>query len=198
MATFAGALAYIRFVPRASLIGMALLVAVAATLWTGANGAVQGAVMRRRVPQLRAGSLARPLHLVLTGTPLSEALRQRDDMVAAAAGGMLPSIGVANSAGRVIALLNGRKVAAIPLARRPWVDVDAASAPVGDAQRIDASSSGPDVLAAAQRNPDRDLLVTVGEDVVGVLALADIVTILRGGTPSRPPHGRSRSREPGT
>ena len=75
--------------------------------------------------------MARPLHLVLTGTPLAEALRQRDEALLRPADGSgsatpprAPSvdprtpdtlaIGVADTGGRVIALLNGLAADAYP------------------------------------------------------------------------------------
>ncbi len=111
--------------------------------------------------------------LVSSGTPLAEALRQRDQ-----AQPTQTVLGISDSAGRVIGLVNPRAVAAVPLERRPWIDVDAVARTVTPAQRIPAAATGPDVLAAVQANPDGDLLVTVGEDVVGVLLVTDVITML--------------------
>ena len=173
--------------PVLTFISVLFVMLVAMTLWNGASEAIRIAGVKRRLPAVRAGEMARPLHLVLTGTPLAEALRQRDEAVrgepidatAAGAGASVASIdprvgdtvalGVCDSSGQVIALVSGVLAARVPIGRRPWVDVDSVSREVVPAQRIPADTVGMDVLEAVQANPGRDLLVTVGEDVVGVL-----------------------------
>jgi hypothetical protein len=69
-------------------------------------------------------------------------------------------------------------VAAVPVERRPWVDVDSVSAPIVPDARVNAGLTGMAVLDAIQANPGRDLLVFVGEDVIGVLSAADVITRL--------------------
>jgi hypothetical protein len=43
---------------------------------------------------------------------------------------------------------------------------------------VPAESTGETVLAAIQANPGEDLLVTVGDDVVGVLRVTDFISEL--------------------
>ena len=79
-----------------------------------------------------------------------------------------------------MALLGGPEVAAVPEARRPWVNVDSVARAVMPAQRVSSDSTGAAVLRALDANPGRDLLVTVGEDVIGVLRLKDVIALLDG------------------
>lgn len=155
-----------------SWFGVVFMALIGGTLWSGASDAIRMGELRVKLPRLNAGQLARPLHVVPSGTPLGEALRQRDLLERD------PSLGVANSAGRLIGLVNPGMVAAVPVERRPWVDVDSVSAPIGPDARIDAGVTGMGVLDAVQSSPGRDLLVTVGEDVIGVLSAADVITRL--------------------
>jgi hypothetical protein len=156
-----------------TLLGVVFMAMVAATMWTGASAVLRVAEVRRRLPTLHAGRMARPLHVVPGGTPLAEALRQRDASAAAR-----PVLGIADAAGKLVALVNQDAVSAVPVPQRPWVSVDQVSRSVTPEQRVPADSSGTALLEAAQANPGRDLLVTVGEDVVGVLALADLIAAL--------------------
>ena len=166
-----------------TLLGVIFMVMIAATLWSGASEAIRMAEVRRRLPLMQAGRMARPLYLVPSGTPLAEALRQRDDSGVTHNGSAPPSLGISDSTGRVIALVNGPALAAVPVERRPWVDVDTVARAVAPHQRIPAETSGMAMLEAVQANPGHDLLVTVGEDVVGVLRVTDVISMLeaRGG-----------------
>jgi Zn-dependent protease len=174
MATLLGGVALYAVIRSVSFISVIFLVLVALTLWNGASESIRVADVKRRLPLVRAGAMARPLHLVPSGTPLAEALRQRDERNP----GGQSTLGVSDSAGRVIALVSGRAAAAVPLGRRPWVDVDSVARAVAPQQRISADSTGMAVLEAVQANPGNDLLVTVGEDVVGVLRVQDVITML--------------------
>jgi Zn-dependent protease len=157
-----------------TVIVLVFMMMVSLTLWNGASDAIQMAEVKRRLPTLRAGPMARPLHLVPRGTPLAEALRQRDE-----SGAEQPVLGIADAAGRVIALISGPAIATVPVERRPWVDVDSVASSVVPAQRIDAESTGSAMLDAVQANPGSDLLVTVGEDVIGVLRVIDVIAALQ-------------------
>ena len=143
------------------------------TLWTGASDAIRMGELRRRLPALQAGQLVRPLHLVVSGTPLAEALRQRDELA-----GRRRSLGVADRAGHLVALVRPQLIATVPVERRPWVAVDTVAQVIAPAQRIRADASGMAVLDAVNANPGHDLLVTVGEDVIGVLRAADVIAAL--------------------
>ncbi|HKD97722.1 MAG TPA: site-2 protease family protein [Micromonosporaceae bacterium] len=157
-----------------TFLGVVFMTMVAVTMWTGASAVLRVAEVRRRLPSLHAGRMARPLHLVPGGTPLAEALRQRD-----ASGQERPVLGIADAAGQLVALVNQDAVAAVPVPQRPWVSVDQVARATNAGQRVPAEASGTTLLDAAQANPGRDLLVTVGEDVVGVLPVADLIAALQ-------------------
>jgi Zn-dependent protease len=204
LATAAAAIGATRYTHTVTPIGLLVILLIAASMWRGASQSLQLARLKQRLERVSAGAMARRLFVVPTGTPLSEALRQRDESMSGHRErdegledrddeGAEPSgieadlpvvIGVEDSLGRLLSLVNPRAVAAIPPQRRPWVEVDSVARSVVPASRIPADSSGSEVLAAVAANPQSDLLVTVGEDVVGVLRIADVVTMMR----SRGPH----------
>jgi Zn-dependent protease len=155
------------------LVGLIFFLMVAMTMWRGANQSLRYARVKQRIPEINAGAMARPLHLVPSRTPLAEALRQRDE-----AQPLQVVIGIEDASGRVIGLVNPRAVAAVPIERRPWISVDEVARVILPEQRITSTLSGTDLLTAVAANPDADLLVTVGEDVVGVLLITDVITML--------------------
>ncbi len=146
--------------------------AIGLTLWSGATQAIRMGELRRRLPGIRVRKLARPLHVVVSGTPLAEALRQRDEL------GRRRSLGVSDSAGHLVALVHPHLVASVPEERRPWITVDSVARPISPGQRIGADAAGMAVLDAVNANPGHDLLVTVGEDVIGVLRAVDVIAAL--------------------
>ncbi len=156
-----------------TLLGVVFMTMVAVTIWTGASAVLRAAEVRRRLPTVQAGRMARRLHLVPAGTPLAEALRQRDEL-----GQPLPVLGISDASGQVVALVNPAEAAAVPVPRRPWTSVNEVSKAVAKAQRVPAEATGSALLDAVQANPGHDLLVTVGEDVVGVLSVADLIAAL--------------------
>jgi len=165
-------------------VSVLLLALVAVTMWSGASAAINTARVKARLPSLRAGRLARPLFLVTTGTPLSEALRRRDETQLDDGSTRRLVLGIADGIGRVVGIVDNHEVATVPVERRPWVSVDTVSRGVAPKQRVPADSTGEAVLAAIQANPGEDLLVTVGDDVVGVLRVTDFISELssrRGG-----------------
>jgi Zn-dependent protease len=156
-----------------TLFGAAFMVMVAFTLWQGAGQAIRLARISRRYPMIDLGRLARPLLPVPTGTPLAEAQRQgaadaRDD----------PALAVADASGRLVALVDRTAAAAVPPERRPWVSVDAVSRTLEGVPSIPLGFTGEQVVRAVQANPGAQYLVTAGEDVVGVLHVADLAQLL--------------------
>jgi Zn-dependent protease len=165
-------------------VSVLLLALVALTIWSGASAAITTARVKAKLPELSAGRLARPLFLVPTGTPLAEALRRRDESHRDDGTLHRLVLGIADGIGRVVGVVDSREVATVPVERRPWVSVDSVSQRVTPTQRVAAESTGEAVLAAIQAHPGEDLLVTVGEDVVGVLRVTDFISELssrRGG-----------------
>jgi Zn-dependent protease len=96
-----------------------------------------------------------------------------------------PVLVVVNSAGQLLGVVNDAAVAAVPPERRAWVAVDAVAAGLDRAKVLPAGLGGMDLVEAVQANPASEYVVTLGEDVVGVLRVADLMRVLE-------PRGQSR------
>jgi Zn-dependent protease len=153
--------------------GMVFMLLVALTLWQGAGQSIRLARMSRRFPMIDLSRLARPVLPIPTGTPLAEAQRRgaADDRTD-------PTLGVADSSGRLVALVDRTAAEAVPLERRPWVSVDAVSRNLAGLPSIPVGTTGEQVVRVVQANPGAQYLVTAGEDVVGVLHVADLAHLL--------------------
>jgi Zn-dependent protease len=162
-----------------SWLGVVITSLVAMSLWTGATQAIRMGRMGRRLPLVNAGRLARPLFPMGTGTPLAEA--QRRVREAAAAGQAPPDGGamaVVDSAGRLLGVVDAGAAAAVPEERRPWVTVDSVARALDPSRVLPAELSGMDVIRAIQDNPADEYVVTAGEDVIGVIRVADLMNVL--------------------
>jgi Zn-dependent protease len=156
-----------------STFGLVFMVLVAGTLWQGAGQAIRLAKISRRFPLIDLTRIARPVFAVPAGTPLAEAQRR-----AAEAGLADSALAVADSAGRLVALVHRAAAEAVPVERRPWVAVDSVSRALAGLSTIPVTMGGEDVVRAVQENPGAEYLVTSGEDVVGVLHVADLAVLL--------------------
>ena len=162
-----------------TLFGTVFMLLVAFTLWQGAGQSIRLGRMSRRFPLIDLGSLAHPVLSVPSGTPLAEAQRrgeadERRD----------PALAVADASGRLVALVDRTAAAAAPVDRRPWVAVDSVARGLEGVPALPLGLSGEQVVRAVQANPGAQYLVTAGEDVVGVLHVADLAQLLeprRGG-----------------
>ena len=156
-----------------TVFGLLFVLLVVFTLWQGAGQSIRLARMTRRFPLVALKTLARPLLAVPTGTPLSEAQRRvaedaRTD----------PALAIEDSAGRIVALVDPVSAARVPRERRPWVTVDTVARGVDGVPVMSAELNGEQVVRAVQTHPGAQYLVTAGEDVVGVLYVADLATVL--------------------
>jgi hypothetical protein len=156
-----------------SPFGLAFMLLVAFTLWQGAGQSIRAARISRRFPLIDLARLARPVFAVPTGTPLAEAQRRGSD-----AGRADASLGVSDSAGRLVALVDRAAAAAVPVERRPWVAVDSVSRGIDGIYAMPVDLSGEQVIKTVQAHPGAQYLVTSGEDVVGVLHVADLAQLL--------------------
>jgi Zn-dependent protease len=157
--------------------GLVLLLFVALTLWHGAGQAIRVARVSRRFPLVDLARLARPILSVPSGTPLAEAER-RGAVRAGGADGTSVPMGVTDSSGRLVALVEPAAAAAVPLERRPWVAVDVVARGIEGTPRMPVGLTGEQVIEAVQQHPGAQYVVTSGEDVVGVLRLADLAQLL--------------------
>ncbi|MFV2101500.1 M50 family metallopeptidase [Micromonospora sp. LOL_024] len=164
-----------------SLLALPLTALVALTLWHGAGQSIRMARVARRLPLVDLAGLARPVYAVPTATPLAEALRQAAEAAAGhPSGPARPPVAllVADSAGRPVAVVDPAAAAAVPEARRPWLDVDAVARSIADLPTMSVATDGERVLETVQAHPGAQYVVTAGEDVVGVLHIADLAQLL--------------------
>jgi len=89
-----------------------------------------------------------------------------------------PVLAVADSAGRIVALVDAVAVSRVKPERRPWVAVDTVARSVGKLPSLPVGLTGEQVVKQVQAHPGAQYLVTAGEDVVGVLQVADLAAVL--------------------
>ncbi len=129
---------------------------IASFLWTGASAAMQSARARRRLPSLRARTLARRTLTVPHDLPLAEAVRRAQ---AAQAG----SIVVLDAQGRTSAIVNEAAVLATPEDRRPWLPVSAVARTVEPGIMFSADLAGEPLILAMQQVPATEYLLLDGD-----------------------------------
>jgi Zn-dependent protease/CBS domain-containing protein len=164
-----------------TVFGAALVVLVALTLWGGAGQAIRAGQFGPRVPLLNAGQLARPILAVPPDTPLAEALRR----LAEAGGDPRPVVGVVNSSGQLLGLVDETAAALVPVDRRPWVTAETVARQLRAGRILSGDLAGQELIDAVRSNPAGEYVVAVGEDVLGVLRVADVMHVLE-------PRGRAR------
>jgi Zn-dependent protease len=173
-----------------TVFGLVFILLVTFTLWQGAGQSMRLARMTRRFPLVDLRTLARPLFAVPSGTPLAEA--QRRAGAADRAGDVLA---VADADGRLVALVDAAGAAAVPTERRPWVAVDTVARDLGRVPTLPLGLTGEQVVRAVQAHPGAQYVVTSGEDVVGVLHVADLAELLEPRRAGRRPAPRRASTE---
>ncbi|MEV6811143.1 M50 family metallopeptidase [Micromonospora sp. NPDC051296] len=171
-----------------SLVALPLTALVALTLWHGAGQAIRLSRISRRLPLVDLARLARPVFAVPTGTPLAEAQRraaaaprggpETEPEHRAAAPERFAALLVTDSAGRPVAVVDPAAAAAVPEARRPWLAVDAVARSLADLPTMPVATDGERVLETVQAHPGAQYVVTAGEDVVGILHIADLAQLL--------------------
>ncbi|MFC4065413.1 site-2 protease family protein [Actinoplanes subglobosus] len=161
-------------------LGLVFVLLVVLTLWQGAGQSIRLGRMTGRFPLVDLGALVRPLLGVPAGTPLGEAQRRRaedprPDVVLA----------VTDSAGSLTALVDPVAAERVPVDRRPWVSVESVARSRDALTTLPLGLTGEQVVRALQAHPGAQYLVTAGEDVVGVLRVADVAAVLEPRRPSR-------------
>jgi len=173
-----------------TVFGLMFILLVTFTLWQGAGQSMRLARMTRRFPLVDLGALARPLFAVPSGTPLAEAQRR-----AGAADRAGDALAVADAGGKLVALVDAAGAAAVPAERRPWVAVDTVARDLGRVPALPLGLTGEQVVRAVQAHPGAQYVVTSGEDVVGVLHVADLAELLEPRRAGRRPAPRRASTE---
>ncbi|MER7419482.1 site-2 protease family protein [Micromonospora peucetia] len=154
-------------------LALPLMLLVAFTLWRGAGQSIRLARISRRLPLIDLSRLARPVLAVPAGTPLAEAYRRRAD--GSTPGGALV---VTDTAGRPVALVDPAAAEAVPVERRPWLAVDAVARSLSGLPAMPVGLDGERVMQTVQSHPGAQYVVTSGEDVVGILHIADLAQLL--------------------
>jgi Zn-dependent protease len=170
-----------------SALGVVFAVLVAGSVWFGASAAVRLGWAGARLHLVEVDRLARPIFRVPAGMSLGEARRR-----AAGAGLAHAALGVVDAADELRALVNEAAADAVPVDRRDWVPVDDLARRVDPARALPAGLRGGDVLRAVEADPVGEYLVTAGEDVVGVLRVADVARALEPRTRAPEPRRSSR------
>jgi Zn-dependent protease len=166
-----------------TMFGLVFVLLVVFTLWQGAGQSIRLARMTRRFPLIDLRTLA-------AGMPLAEAQRR-----VAEAGGDDPALVVADSSGRIVAMVDPVAASRVPVERRPWVSVDTVSRGVASLTAMPVTLTGEQVATVVQAHPGAHYLVVAGEDVVGVLHVADLAALLDPRRrPSRPRSSHQRVR----
>jgi Zn-dependent protease len=143
-------------------------VVIASFLWTGASQSIVAARVRRRLPALRARTLARRTLTVPADLPLSEAVRRAQEEGAGSIVALDPS-------GYPTGIVNEAAVLATPEERRPWLAVSTVCRTLEDGITLLADLAGESLVLAMQRNPASEyLLVEPDGSIFGVLATDDV------------------------
>lgn len=147
---------------------MVFAVIIAAFLWSGATNAIMSAKLRRRLPVLKARTLARRALSVPAELPLAEAVRRAQEAQA----GSILTLG---PDGRPTGIVNEAAVVATPEDRRPWLPVSAVSRTLEPGLSLPADISGEPLIRAMQHTPASEyLLVEPDGTIFGVLVTEDV------------------------
>ena len=164
-----------------SIITVAWCALIAGFVWIGSSATLTQERLTAAVGTLSVADFVRPFVSVQADAPLAVAMNQ---VFAANARAIVTT----DSAGVVVGLVNEQAVAAVPIDRRPWVDVASV------ARRVDAQSvigydlKGEEMLAALRAKAKQDFLVldSTGQ-LVGVLVVADVETRMETARKGRKP-----------
>ena len=141
---------------------------IASFLWSGASQSIMSARVRRRLPALRARTLARRTLAVPQSMPLAEAVRRAHDEQAG-------SIVVLDATGAPYAIVNEAAVLATPEDRRPWLPVSAVARSLEPGLTFPADMSGEPLILAMQKAPASEyLLLDRDGSIYGVLVTDDV------------------------
>jgi CBS domain-containing protein len=153
---------------RATLSDYILSFVIALFLWTGASSSIVSARVRRRLPSLRARTLARRTLTVAHDLPLAEAVRQAQEEQAG-------SIVVLDSSGEPQGVVNEAAVLATPMDRRPWLPVSSVARSLEPGITLPADLSGEPLILAMQQVPATEYLLLENDgEIFGVLVTDDV------------------------
>lgn len=141
---------------------------ISSFLWSGASSSIMSAKVRRKLPALKARTLARRALAVPHDLPLSEAIRRAQEDHAG-------SIVVLDPQGRPSGIVNEAAVLATPDDRKPWIPVSTVARTVEQGLLVPADLAGEPLIRAMQRTPASEyLLVELDGSIYGVLTTEDV------------------------
>ncbi len=142
-------------------------------LWAGATEALRSADLMRRLPGIRAVTLARPAIAVPYDLPIAEGVRRA---ALAQAGALI----VVDGHGSPTGLVSEHAVLSTPEDRRPWVTCGEMSRNIDDDLRVSVDSEGEQLIKALQRHPATEYVVLRPDGAIyGVLSSRDVVKAMR-------------------
>lgn len=154
-----------------NILGVVFGFMIMVVLWMGATRAIQLGTLGSRFHLLKVSALTKKAAKVVTGTPLSEVLRQVKEIHGAGAF-------VVDSSGRPLSLMMSASVAAVPAERRPWVPVDDVSRTLDADITLEPSWQGEKVVSAMRRHPSTEYAVMSGGEPLGIVRSSDIADVL--------------------
>jgi len=156
---------------RPSLFSVVWAALIAAFVWAGSTQALRAVAIDERMPTIDPRRLSRRAVPVAAATPLALGLQQ---MAAAGARSMV----VVDGDGKPIALVNESAVAAVPIERRPWVNVSSVARRLDPAAVLPFSLTGRALVERMAASPAGEYLVVDDDDrVYGVLTATDVEAV---------------------
>jgi Zn-dependent protease len=171
--SLAGVAVWLAVTGRVTFVGAAFGVVMAGSVAVGGAAAVRAGRAGARLRLVAIDALTRPIFAVPAGTTIADAAR-----LAADTGPADAVLGVVDPDGRLRAVVPESGEASVPADRRAEVERDAVARLVGAYRSSPAGLTGDEVLHAVESDPVGDYLVTSGEDVVGILRVADVARVL--------------------
>lgn len=157
-----------------SIASVAWAAMISAFIWVGASQALRSARQDEVMPLITARGLVRRAIPVTSSTPLALALERL-----AAAGAR--SLVVVDPDDRPVALVSESAVAAVPLERRPWVEVATVARRLAPGMTVTVDEHGASLIDhLAESGFTEYLVVDEAGRIVGVLAAADALDALNG------------------
>jgi Zn-dependent protease/CBS domain-containing protein len=164
------------FPSRATLPTALFGIVLGAFIWFGATQSLRAAVMQERLPALALPALLRPGLMVAGDVSVAEVLRRAWQHRAR-------GLVVVDGADRPRAIVDERRISAVPTERQAWTAVSEVARPLEPGLTLPVSLSGDELLAAVRAVPASEYLVVHPDgSPAGILATADLAGVLASGS----------------
>ncbi len=146
---------------------------LAAYLWVGAGQSLRLAEVLDRAPALHLAALLRPGLLVPSDVSVAEALRRANE-------GRVGGLVLVDAADRPSAIVEERRISAVPMQQRAWTAVSTVARPLDQGLVLPVDLSGTALLDAVRATPASEYLVVDARGApAGILSAADLAGALR-------------------